>query len=231
MLIKTFALLLTLSLAFPASASMILERTILNFHEGMKRQDLEITNPDQEPLYVKIELLEVLHPNTEQEQQNLISDSLAAKFLVTPEKLVIPAGGKKLIRFVNLQSPSDKEKVFRVNLIPVAADGNTKKTTGVKVLVGYQMLVFIQPKKLVPKLDGVISNGQLHLSNNGNTNLMLRNGTQCENPKKKKNCNDLPSKRLYPGNKWSIDLKHSTEAQYVMHYGERSKIITFKNNP
>ena len=115
-------LLLVLGVAaIPAVASMQVERNIIYFNPGdPPRIDLQVTNPDDETLYVEVEVLEVRNPGTEQETRIPIKDPRQIDFLVTPNRFIVPPGLRKLVRFVNTGGHNDSERIFRVNLKPVS---------------------------------------------------------------------------------------------------------------
>ena len=65
------------------------------------------------PLYVEVVLYEVKNPGEENEERIVVTNPKEAGFLVTPNRLVIPPGSRKLVRFVNMK-PLDKERIFRI---------------------------------------------------------------------------------------------------------------------
>jgi len=226
-------LVLVTSLLVPistVSANMVLSEAIIHFEPGNSlRKDIEVENPGSENLYVQIEPKVVLDPGTENERREAISDPRKYGLLVTPNKLVIPPGGRKLVRLVSLQPLGEKERVYRVTFKPVIGDLESEQI-GIKILVGYEVLVLMQPANpdpdLVVKRDGQI----IFFSNEGNTNVLLREGKQC--PKgvdsKSDECESLQGKRLYPGNSWSVELPHNLPVDYQMSIGTKNLVKTYK---
>lgn len=202
------------------SAAMIVEQSVIHFEpDKPSRQDVLISNPDKEPLYIQVEILGIENPGETNEKRTLIQNPKASKFLVTPNKLVIQPGQKKRVRLVNLAPLGDKERVFRVNLKPISPEIESD-TTAIKVLIGFQLLVLMQPNKPQPNIVGKRNGNKLTLSNEGNTNVLMHRGEQCDVPQKGETvgqgCTPLPTKRLYPGNSITIDLNKSTPAQYLL---------------
>lgn len=228
MLTRVFLAAFAILFSAQTLATMQVERTVIHFEAGKaNRQDVEVSNPTEEPIYIQVELLEVISPGTENEERKLVQNPREVNFLVTPNKLVLPPGGRKLIRFVNLAPLGDKEKVFRVNLKPVASHERDEEVTAIKVLIGYQLLVFLEPATPAVSVIGQVVGNKFSVENKGNTNVMLQRGVQCEDPKKKENCVELPAKRLYPGNKWSIDLQYATPVEYIVSSGLKNKSQVF----
>lgn len=218
------ACLLTL---FPTAslADMILNNSIIHFEPGKpSRQDIMVENSADEPLYIKVTPYSILNPGTEQQNREKIINPKESGLLVSPNKLVVPPGGRKLIRFVNLNPRGDKESVYRVTIEPVTGE-LVGKETGLKLLIGYEVLVLAQPVKLNPRLVAKRAGKTLSLSNQGNTNIYLMQGKQCpgENTAAE-DCTTLRDKRLYPGNKWTVSLPHDGPLQYQLAIGTKNSL-------
>ena len=210
-----------------AHASMAVSKAIVHFEPGKStREDVMISNKDSEPLYVKVEIIEIKNPGMDNEVRAVVKNPKQSRFLVTPNKLVVPPGGRKAVRLVNLAPNLDKERVFRVNLTPVAVDEEAEQST-VKVLVAYQLLVLMQPQSpkadLVSKREG----NKLILENKGNSNALLRSGLLCAKPDDQSSCTELPTKRLYAGNKWELDLEKSGSVSYIKATGLQNERVSF----
>ena len=221
---RIFQILITLALISSScfvSAAMIVERSILYYNPGdPSRQDVTIQNPDAEPLYVQVEVFEVVNPGDENEELKLITNPKESSFLVTPNRLAIPPGAQKMVRFVNLKPLGQTERVFRVNLKPVAEDLEAEQM-GVKIIVGYQLLVLISPSEQKIELTGKREGKKLTLTNTGNINVLISRGNQCEKgvepkPGTNSGCAELPAARIYPGNKLEVDLPYDTPVEYLV---------------
>ncbi len=214
----------------PVSANMVLSEAIIHFEPGKPlRKDIEVENPSDENLYIEITPSVVEEPGTEGEHRITIVDPRESGLLVTPNKLVIPPGGRKLVRIVSLQPLGDKERVYRVTFKPVIGDLETEHI-GVKILVGYEVLVLMQPAEPDPNLIADRSGKKIFFENKGNTNVLLREGKQCPEgvADDSEKCERLAGKRLYPGNSWSVDLPYDKAVDYQMSMGTKNSVETYK---
>jgi len=212
-------------------ASMLVQQSILQFRVGdPSRMDVEVKNPDLEPLYVQVEVHEIVKAGEEGEQRVLVTNPKESGFLVTPNRLVIQPGAAKNIRLVNLKALGDKERVFRVTLKPVAADVEAEQT-GVKILVGYQLLVLVSPNAPKANLHVKRTGKRLELFNDGNTNVLLSRGKQCQVAATEKteasNCEELVSKRVYPGNTAVYELKYDTPVEFLYTTGTFNQSVVY----
>ena len=195
--------------AVAMATGIILDRSIIDFSPTEPpRQDVTVINQSDDIAYVKVEVLEVLNPGTEQEERKVVSNPEQVQFVASPAKLAIPPGGRKQVRLVNLAPPAE-EKIFRVNFTPVLPPlAETKEGLGVKFVVAYQVLALIHPAKPVEQLEIVRDRNSISFVNRGNTYALISNVRQCD--RSGKNCkDDLGSKRLYAGNTLMIPLPYA----------------------
>jgi len=211
----------------PASASMILSTAIVHFEEGSAaRQDVEISNAGDEPLYVQIEPHIVLNPGTEAEQRVPIKNPREHGLLVTPSRMVLAPGTAKSMRLVKLAMPGDpdetEERIYRISARPVVGDVSADQT-GLKVLIGYEVLAIVYPKSPTPDLVVERSGLTLTAHNKGNTNVLLQEGFQCDTPDQPlEECSPVRGKRMYPGLSWSIELERDLPVRYFQSVGTRN---------
>ena len=162
-----------------AAYAMQVDKAIVHFPaDKSPRQDVVIGNPGDEPLFVDVGILTVSEPGTDREQRVPVKDPDAAPLIATPRRLMVPPAGSRRVRLVNLEGHGDTEQVYRVDLKPVAPP-EQMDTTGVRVLVGYQLLVFVAPAESRVDLTGQRDGKSLTLTNNGNVNVLLHEGEQC----------------------------------------------------
>lgn len=223
------AMLVALLLAaVPAEATMLIDRSILVFRPGEPtRQDIVVINPDQEPLYVKVEILEVTNPGTAEEKRELVKDPEKISLLATPNKLMVEPGSRKVVRIVTLKPDAEQERVFRVNLSPVVgkleADDDAN-VMAVKVVVGYQVLVLVSPAAPKDALEVKRDGTNVTFRNTGNTNILLFNGRQCPTPEAADTeCVALSDHRLYPGNEWTQTLPFDQPFDYQLTILEKNQ--------
>jgi len=208
----------------------VLSEAIVHFEPGKPlRKDIEVENPGAENLYIEITPAVVSEPGTTNEQRESITDPRESGLLVTPSKLVIPPGGRKLVRLVSLEPLGKEERVYRVTFKPVVGDVESEHI-GIKVLIGYEVLVLMQPAIPDPNLVTQRNGKTLSFENKGNTNVLLREGKQCPDgvARDSEKCTSVRGKRLYPGNSWSVDLPYSKAIDYQMSVGTKNSIKTFE---
>ena len=219
---------LTAWLPGPVLATMQLERNIVYLLPGQPpRVDLRVVNPDEETLYAEVEVLEVHNPGTIEETRMPVQDPQAVDFLVTPNRFVIPPGGRKLVRFVNTGGHGEVERIFRVNLKPVVPDMEATQHA-INLLVGYQVLVVIAPADPSPGLVIEREGSRLEVENKGNSNVLLRNGVQCVSEedleqKTDERCRGIKARRIYPGNVWQTDLPYDTPVEFTLSDGSGAR--------
>ncbi len=221
-----FCLVLVLSVfGATAQSSMRLDRNVVYFDPSdPDRQDVVVQNPDAEPMYLEVEVMQVADPGTPDEQLIKVRGARDAGLLVSPNKLVVPAGGRKLLRFVNLAGRGDEERIYRVNVTPKLGEIKAR-TSAIKVLVAYQVLVIVAAEGRREELAAKRVDGELELSNLGNTNALLYRGVQCPDPSQldsaagsaaRENCATVQGTRLYPGNHWRPKLRYDTPVEFVV---------------
>jgi P pilus assembly chaperone PapD len=216
-------LLLGLSLPLPLQAQMVLSTIVIDFEPGKPpRKDIEIRNTGDEPLYVNVTPFRVLDPGGPEERREEMENPREFGLLVTPRKMVVPPGARKLVRFVITQPPGEMDRIYRVRIAPVAGPVVAEQTA-IKVLVGYETLVIVRPLTLNPKLVAQRKGNTLTVSNEGNTNVLLGEGKNCDATGK--TCKTLSGKRLYPGKNWSIRLSYPTSVDYYQTIGSENTII------
>jgi P pilus assembly chaperone PapD len=208
-----------------AHADMVLDRSIVIIDsKSDKRQDIAVINTDEtNNLYVDIELFNVESPGTPEQKLKKPDPSGKKEFITTPAKLVVPPGERKLVRFLNLVEPGDKERLYRINFTPIVKplelarpasdkEGNLIRP-GIQLVVAYQVLVIVLPDKPVHQLKVNRDGKSAVFSNNGNANVLLFDGSQCD-PENKSECKPVPGFRLYPGNTRTVELPYNSPLSF-----------------
>jgi len=196
-LVCVFALLCGAFFSAAANASMQLDRTQVVFKPEAGREDVVVSNAGEEPLYVKVEVLEVTAPGTERERRVVVENPEDIGLIATPPRFVVQPGKRKILRLVNLLGHGAAETVYRVNVVPVAPPV-ASEGIGVRVLIAYQLLIFVRPQNPVFDVAARREETQLIVENRGNTNFILRDIEHC--PDDGKPCSKLAGKRVYAGN-------------------------------
>lgn len=221
---------LTVALLAPnAYANMVLSNAIVHFEEGSPaRQDVEISNAGTEPLYVQIEPHLVRNPGTDHEERVLIKNPREHGLLVTPSRMVLAPGTAKSMRLVKLAMPSDpeqtEERIYRISARPVVGELSAEQT-GLKVLIGYEVLAIVYPKSAEPELVVERKGTSLTAHNKGNTNVLLQEGFQCETPDQPlEDCAPVRGKRMYPGLSWTVELSRDLPVRFFQSVGTRNYV-------
>ena len=207
--------------ACAVQADMSLDRSILIFDaQSSPRQDVEVTNTGSENLYLETEILRVDRPGTDAETRERVLDPDAIKLLVTPARLIVPPGARRLLRVVSLEAPGDVDQIYRINVRPVVGPLEAS-TTAVKVVIAYQLLVILRPANPRPELGWERQGRRITFINQGNSNVLLFNGVQC--PPEGGDCIELnQAQRLYAGNSWTLELPLAAAVEFTTGIGQRN---------
>jgi P pilus assembly chaperone PapD len=209
----------------PAHAELVLSELIVELQPGKQvRDDVEVWNNSPERNYVSIEPREIINPSLA--SQSILKDPDPEKLglLVSPARMVLEPGQRKLIRIATLSGDAERESVYRVTIKPVVADIQADNS-GLKVLVGYDVLVLVRPAQPRPNVTGIRSGTKLTFTNSGNVSVEIVDGRQCKGTRV--DCTDLPGKRLYTGATWTIDLPADAPVQYTLKSPGRTDHRTF----
>lgn len=192
-------------------------------------QDIRVTNLGDDIAYVKITPKLIVHPGTPQEKLMTIEDPSKLGLLVTPRIMKISPHKYKLIRLVFTQKADVTDRLYRVDVQPIAGDLLLPKKSnemGIKILVGYGVVVIQRPENLHVAIEMQRTNNTLVVKNNGNTNVVLMDGKQCDS--NGNNCKELPVKRIYAGQTWEQTLPYSTPVTYMESYLNNSQTLKSK---
>lgn len=215
-------------LASTSQGAMVIDRAVITFSpDDSPREDLVVSNPDDEPLFIDIEVLTVSHPGTGVEERKVVKDPESIGLIATPRRMMVPPGGQRIVRLVNLNGHEDRERVYRVNLNPVSGPVESEQM-GVRILVGYQLLVFAEPRERDVKLEGKRQGRELTLFNAGNVNIVAQNSEQCPPSPTPGECETVKGRRLYPGNTTVLDLPYDAPVTLSFASGDKSFRRTFE---
>ncbi|HWL66922.1 MAG TPA: fimbria/pilus periplasmic chaperone, partial [Geminicoccus sp.] len=189
---------------------------------AQSRRDLTLANTGSEKLYVQVDVEEMVATDEGRNARTGSPDELG--LLVTPNRLILEPGQRRAVRAVVLDRPVDRERVFRITMKPVVGDLLVDEPTAqagtsamIKVLVGYQAYLFVRPARIEEDLVATREGRRLQFRNAGNVSLLLDSGRQCADPAMPRDdCDPLPSRRIYPGQAWSVELPNDNRAQYTV---------------
>lgn len=211
-------------LAAPARAELVLSDLIVDLQaNNKKRKDIEIWNNTDERSYVMITPAEIVNPGRPTEKRLVEPDPEKLGLLVSPNRMILEPGQHKLIRIATISPAPNQDRIYRVTVKPVVG-GVSGDQSGLKVLVGYDVLVIVRPSTQVQKVVGYREGRTLVVRNEGNTSAELLNGKQCGSPG---NCTTLPGKRLYAGAEWKQVLPSDDMVEYVIRGSEKTISLRF----
>ena len=197
-----------------ASAELVLSQLIVDLQSGRHvREDVEIWNNSPERAYVAVQPSEIADAGLDGERRLDERDPGKLGLLVSPARMILEPGQRKLVRIAAIAPPAERERVYRVTVKPVAGELDAQES-GLKILVGYDVLVLVRPIDPNPAVTGVRNGNLLTIQNHGNVSVELTDGRQCGTSGR--DCSALPGKRLYPGARWSQQLGTSAPAQYIV---------------
>lgn len=210
---RTLLFTLLLAIAPWSMGDMYVDKSIVTFEPGdAPRQDVRVSNSSEDVMYVQVEAFAVENPGAPEESRVKITNPQTHKLVASPNKLVVPPGGQKLVRILNLDPKSTEERIFRINITPVVPPLQ-EETSQLRIVVAYQVLTIIQPAEPYSKLEVSRTGNKVIFTNQGNTNVLLSDGRQCSlsDPT---TCEALNSQRLYAGNTWALDLPFNAPLSY-----------------
>ena len=196
----------------PARAELVLSELIVDLQPGQRsRDDIEVWNDSPDRSYVAIEPREITEPGLASQSSRQDPDPEKLGLLVAPARMILDPGQRKLVRIAVMGAASDREHVYRVTVKPVVG-GISSDASGLKIMVGYDVLVLVRPSKLLPSVNAARDGRTIAFANAGNVSVELIDGRQCSSSRQ---CTALPGKRLYPGASWSVQLPSDLPAEYV----------------
>ena len=218
-----FLLVATIGLATgaPACAELVLSQVIVDLlPDQPPREDIEAWNNSPERMYLAAEASQIVSPGLPNESRHQERDPTKLGLLVTPARLVLEPGQHRLIRIAAIPDRSESDRVYRVTIKPVVGPISSEQT-GLKILVGYDVLVIVRPSNIMPAVSGTRAGKTLTFRNDGNSSVELINGKQCLAGNR--DCHELPSKRLYAGATWQQILPADLPVTYEVKAGKRSE--------
>lgn len=206
-----------------AQAGMTVDRMVVTFlPDGSKNEDIQVTNRGNEVLFVEVTPEMVTDSALPTEQRTVIRNPVEAGLLVSPRRIRLEPGDTQVVRLVRMRQ-FNEERVFRVDLKPVVGELQAEQS-GVKILVGYNLIVFAAPQVMNVALDATREGKTLVLSNTGNVNIEFRDLFQCDDAQllqqarqQPDRCVTVTTKRLYPGRTQSVELPYNTPV-LMRHY-------------
>ena len=208
----------------PSFANISMDQMILDFGpNSTDHRDITIFNHGDETSYVDVQVFQVLQPGTPDEARQKVTNLDELSLLATPAKIILGPGQQKLLRIVNLKARDSVDRIYRIAVTPIPGEFETSGTA-IKVMVGYEALVIIRPPQPAAALSWQRNGTKLTVTNSGNSNVLLRKGTQCTSPEA---CEELPGKRMYANSEWVLELPINSPGQYEIYDGQQASQINF----
>lgn len=212
-------------LAQPAQAELEVSQLVVEFKPAMSRTgDIEVANNSAERSYVVVEPREISNPGTPSEGQVTSPDPARLGLLVSPGRFILEPHQRRTLRVAAIGAAGDRERIYRVTVKPVSGEVAGKES-GLKLLVGYDLLVLVRPKAIRNDVKAERSGLRLTLVNHGNASVEVAEGKQCDS--KGGGCQPLPSKRLYAGASWTQVLPRTTGGEYRVRTAEGWSTVKF----
>lgn len=219
------AFFLLLFVAAPVQAELVVSQLVVELAPTSRTADIVIFNNGNERSYVSIEPQEVLNPGTPGEKRVTHADPRILGLLVSSKRLILEPRQQRLLRLAVTSVPGDQERVYRVTVKPVTGDVESP-TSGLKLLVGYEMLVLVRPANAGEvKVEAVRKGDELTLTNRGRASVELVDGKRCLLADGK--CTPLPAKRLYAGASWTQRVPSEGRVEYRSVASGKAQILRF----
>ena len=187
------------------------------------KKDVRVINDNTDQrLFVSVEPFQVENPGTESESLVALGSEKTPSFLASPGKLIVEPNSSSVVRLLNLEPDTTRERVYRINYLPIEKPPEIDSDPDidgvspvVEIVVAYQVLAIVLPPNPDPKPVITRDGTKAVFSNEGNANYLLSDGRQCD-PSNPKKCLDLPGHRVYSNSSWSIDLPFNGPAEYSL---------------
>lgn len=204
-----------IALPQPASADLVISQVIVDMSSPVQRRaDIQVANRGRGRLYVVVEPFRILNAGKAGERRVRVVDPAKHGLLVSPVRMILEPGQRRVIRFVALSPAKGKDRIFRVTVKPVVGKLKSERAA-VRVVVGYDLLVIQRPAKASAQITARRVGRTLVVRNSGNTNALLFRGKQCVG----KRCRTLPARRVYGGTSVRIKLPGQGKVGYLLKVG------------
>ena len=204
---------------------MVLSQVIVDFQPNKPaHDDIEVWNSGDERMYVVAQPSEIVSPGQPGEQRVASNDPAISGLLVSPQRMVLEPGQRRIVRISAVVPRSRSERVYRVMIKPVSGPVNAE-TSALKVLVGYDVLVIQRPLTLSGDISATRAGRRIVIRNDSNSAQEMFDGKQCDSSGR--TCVALASTRLYPGSSWEQALTYDTPVEYQFSVGRGVTVRRF----
>jgi len=189
-----------------ASAGITLDSMQAYLAPNRSTGELTVYNMSPTTAYVRVDVIEM---TVKGEELNAEPSELEKALLASPNRLIVPAGGRQVVRLIAL-GERDRERYFRVRFVPVTpkkadgfaisdedeSDASKAIHAQLNIQVGYGARVVVAPRsprfatRIVPVQDGN------EIRNDGDSTIYLSKHRSCLRASRE--CRDLPVDRVDP---------------------------------
>jgi P pilus assembly chaperone PapD len=212
-------LVCTLALsASAARAEIALSQIIVDFEpDSPPVHDVELRNLDEERAFVEVTAARIANPGGWPLERRTAANPADLGLVVTPAKVVLGPKGVHVLRLILTRPAAEEERIYRVAVVPKVGQ-SVDSRSGVKVVVGYEMLVVVRPQQMKVALQTRRAGRQLTLTNTGNTNVLVPTLRQCRGG----GCKTASGLRIYAGRTETIALPEDGPVEALMTVGRKT---------
>ncbi|HDS1736975.1 MULTISPECIES: molecular chaperone [Pseudomonas] len=200
-----------------------------------------IRNGGDTTAFVKVSVAELIY-DADGVAREVDTDGLPLEqrgLVASPARLIVPANGMQAVRLL-YRGSRDQERYFRLRFVPVLpelGDGfavdqqeaeqyRDSLKVGVNLLAGYGSLLFVRPAEVSFKTPIQRQNGQLTVSNQGNSTVVLDHFRQCQAADRE--CEPATKHHLLPGRSRQFDGQAQKVHQFELHEGNEHQAMVVK---
>lgn len=217
-----------------ANAQLSVNRSVIEFTANTKVQDIEVLNTGDFKQYLDMKVAQIVNPELESPTRVELGDARTADVIVSPAQLLLQPGQRKRVRIIMRKTATHEDIVYRLAIKPytgnleVDTESGDKKSSAIKVLVGYDLLLLSRPAETNPTIKVARSSDSITFKNEGNTNVLLRRIEQCDN--NESNCVEIQPNRLYAGEVYKVSLPKKGDAgKFPVHVWQSIGLENAKN--
>jgi Mat/Ecp fimbriae periplasmic chaperone len=219
------ASLLVAMVGAPASAEIVLSKVIIDLHPGRPQyDDIEVSNEGPERMYVVAEPAEIQDPGKPEQRRVPALDPEQSGLLVTPQRLVLEPGQRRVVRISAVGARGSSDRVYRVAIKPVSGALSAEQSA-LKVFVGYDALVIYRPSDILGAITARRDGRRLTLTNRSNTAQEIFDGKQCDVGGA--NCRTLAANRIHAGASLEQEVPFDTPVEYHVSNGRRVEKVAY----
>jgi len=201
-----------------AQAQISVDKSVLEFNEDNLIRDVDITNTGDFKIFLNLTVARIKNPHSSKSERIELTDPRTSPVLVSPKQLLVPPGQRKRVRIILRKVPKKYDSVYRLSIKPFTGDVQItddrppdQKSSALKILLGYDILLLARPKDAVGKLAVKRTSSAIYFKNTGNTNVLLRRMQQCNSGGGE--CVEMQPNRIYAGEIYKVRLPKKGSAK------------------